>query len=179
MSAALRCRGIARCGIWRRRLMFTKLLNRDRSFAMRLTANLALNGLNTFLNICFPLLTLPLAARALGPDVLGVVNFSVVLAIPLASIASIGITGYAIISIARLRGDEDKIGILFYELIFLQAMGAVPAWILFQGLAYFDGGWGINAAIFQIAGLNVLLSMLSSEWYFTGRQRFLYLTLRI
>ncbi len=145
---------------------------------MKLKIDLALNSLNTFLNICFPLLTLPLATRALGPQMLGVVNFSVALMVPLSAFAALGVTGYAVIQIAQRDESRSAAATFFWEMIALQMTAVVPAWTLFEILVWFYGGWSGNFILFQVAGANILIGSLSSEWYFVGRQRFFFMALR-
>lgn len=73
-----------------------------------LKKNVLLNTIRIILNIIFPMVTIPYAFRVIGPEKIGVINFSFAVISYFVMIMMLGLPMYGIRSIAEVKDDNEK-----------------------------------------------------------------------
>ena len=75
---------------------------------MSLKSNVIINMVRSILGILFPLVTFKYASVVLGPEGIGIANYSQSVISYFQLFATFGITTYAISEGSKVRGDKDK-----------------------------------------------------------------------
>ena len=134
--------------------------------------------LKVFLSLVFPLITFPYASRILLPEGIGKVNFANSIVSYFIFIASLGIGGYATREASKLRDDKNALSKLFKEIITINIICCIVAYILFFGALYFIPKFSAYRNLLLVCGIKILFSVLGIEWIYTANEEFKYITLR-
>ena len=145
-------------------------------------ASLKLNAFyNTALNVLkviFPLITAPYVSRVLTPDGLGLANFSFMYASYFSMFAALGIPTYGIREVAKLRDDRESLTRLMSELISILLITTFIASTIYIITVFSVDKLSSDALIYIFAGLGLYLTPLGIDWYYSGLEKFGYITLR-
>ena len=95
-----------------------------------LGVNAFLNGLRSFLNLFFPLITFPYVSRVLSVSGIGIYNFSNTYINYFILIAGLGIATYAVREGAKYRENKDKIDEFVSQIFSLNMIATVIAYLL-------------------------------------------------
>jgi len=129
-------------------------------------------------NILFPIITTPYIARVLGVEIIGVVNFTWAYAGYFALFAMLGIPMYGSREIAAHRDNYEKRSKIFSELFSIMIASSAAVSIIYM-ITLFTVPQLYEQREFLIPiGIPLILSFLSTEWFFTGRERFGMITIR-
>jgi len=140
--------------------------------------NFIYNLLLSLSRVVFPLITAPYVARVLSPDGVGLFNFSNMYASYFAMFAVLGIPTYGMREVAKVREDKDKLSLLVSQLVSIQTVLTIAATLLFLGSIAAVGLLRKDALVFLISGMILYLSPVKTEWYFSGEERFGFITMR-
>ena len=136
---------------------------------------------NLLLNVSrviFPLITAPYVARVLSPEGVGLFNFSNTYASYFAMFAVLGIPTYGMREVAKVRDDRARLSELVSQLVSIQTVLTVGISVLYLGSIALVGRLSQDAKVFLLAGLILYLCPIKTEWFFSGEERFGFITLR-
>ena len=125
--------------------------------------------------VALPLLTYPIITRALGAGGLGTVNFVDALVQTFLVLASLGIPLYGIREIAGRKDAVPEQSKTFLEIFLLQLWILIPA---IAGLWLVGTISGVQKDFLLTGSIALAGSALGCDWYFQGRNNFLYIALR-
>lgn len=143
-----------------------------------LKVNAFYSVLKVFLSLVFPLITFPYASRILLPEGIGKVNFANSIISYFIMIASLGIGGYATREAAKVRDDRKALSKLFKEIISINFVCCIVAYILFFIALYFIPKFSDYRTLLLVSSIKILFSVLGIEWIFTANEDFKYITIR-
>lgn len=145
---------------------------------MNVRRNLALNFLLSAGQILFPLITIPYITRVLDPEGVGKVAFMDSLSYFFTVIAEFGIVTYGIREVARVQDDDQERARVVSELLAIQFIASSIALVLY-GISIFIWLDKIGDPVLVVLSASFFLAnFLYCEWYFWGRERFRFITLR-
>ena len=140
--------------------------------------NFILNASLSVLNVIFPLVTYPYVTRTLGPDNLGKVRFVSSFAEYFVLFSQLGIPYLGIREVAKVRDDKEKLSKLVQELLIINIVVSVIAYILL-GVCLLSIPKVIDNRILVIVfSLNIFIGALGLEWMYKGLEEYGYITLR-
>lgn len=146
--------------------------------AKSLKINFIFNLINTVLGLVFPLITFPYVTRVLLPDGVGQVQFFQSIINYIALFAALGIPLYAVKEIAKVRDDVNQRNKTALEILFLYTFLSIISYIVVFGFAFFVNRVSVNAPLFLVLSLHIILVALGSEWFYQGIEDFGYITAR-
>ena len=136
---------------------------------------------NIFLNISkviFPLITAPYVSRVLEPDGVGLFNFANTYANWFALFAALGIPYYGIREIAKIKEDVKEQSKFVSEILSLSIISTLICSIVLFSTLFFVPQLNENYIVFLAASIVLYFTPLRTEWYFSGKEEFGYITLR-
>jgi len=126
----------------------------------------------------FPLLTMPYISRVLAISDIGLLNKGTAFYALFVNIASFGLAGYGAREIARNKNDNEKLNSIFSSVLFchigIVAICAI-AYFCYILFVFLDS---TEQLIHIEYILLFLITPLSVEWFYTGREDFRYIALR-
>lgn len=134
--------------------------------------------LKVFLSLVFPLITFPYASRLLLPEGIGKVNFANSIISYFIMIASLGIGGYATREAAKVRDDRKTLTKLFKEIISINFICCIVAYILFFIALCCIPKFSEYRTLLLVSSIKIIFSVLGIEWIFTANEEFKYITIR-
>lgn len=143
-----------------------------------LKVNAFYSVLKVFLSLVFPLITFPYASRILLPEGIGKVNFANTIISYFILIASLGIGNYATREASKIRDDRKALSKLFKEIISINFVCCIIAYILFFIALNFIPKFSAYRTLLLVSSIKILFSVLGIEWIFTANEEFKYITIR-
>ncbi|MCH3922278.1 flippase [Limosilactobacillus sp.] len=143
-----------------------------------LGVNAALNGLQSILNLIFPLITFPYVSRILSVEGMGIYNFSSTYVGYFLLIAGLGINTYAIREGAKFRDNYRKMSNFSSEVFSLNMTSTLVAYILLiLSLLVFKvlNNYSLCILIFSI---QILFTTLGTNWLYVIYEDYAYITTR-
>lgn len=141
-------------------------------------SNFLLNALRTFLSMVIPVVVFPYISRVLGPDNIGKVEFANSIVNYFVLFAALGIPTYGIREIARVREDSVKFSKTVAELTMLLFITNMICCLLFVALVLFVPMLNSQQVLFWVVFPNIILSSFNYEWFYTGIEDQLFITVR-
>jgi len=122
-------------------------------------------------NVLFPVITLPIVLRVLGPEKFGEAQYILSLSIYFAVFAAVGVPLYGMSQVAKASKSEnlDKV---CSELIFIQLFAGIISVFAYSFSIILIPDIGNKFLLAFIASPIILASFLNVDWYFTGLQDF-------
>ncbi len=145
---------------------------------MSVKRNYILQLSNSLLNIAFPLITFPYAAKILDPTGIGEVQYVFSYALYFSILAGLGIPIYGIKIVSEKKNKGESIKRVTGELLVIGIISSIIASIIFYFLAQFLFDWKSNNLRLIFASSLVWLSILNLDWLFSGLEKFKTLALR-
>lgn len=139
---------------------------------------MAFNVLLNVSNVLFPLVTAPYVARVLQPEGVGLFNFANTFASYFALVAALGIPTYGVREVAKCGDDEDRLNVLVSEIFSINVLSTLVTSMIFVAAISLIPQMRENLLFFLVAGIVVYSKPFSVEWYFQGRERFGFITMR-
>lgn len=136
---------------------------------------------NTLLNVSkviFPLITAPYISRVLSPEGVGIFNFALMYAGYFAMVAALGIPTYGVREVAKCRDDKQALTNLMSELVSISIITTAITSLLYLLSVICIHQLSADALIFLIIGINLYLTPVSIDWYYSGLEEFKYITIR-
>lgn len=139
--------------------------------------NFIFNVLKTLMGVVFPLITFPYAARILGPEYMGKIDYAQANITYFTLIASFGISGYAVREGARIRDDKEKISRFASEMMAINLMTVSVAYILCF-LALLVPKFAPYRGLMLIFSTTIILTAIGLEWLYNIYEDYRYITVR-
>lgn len=143
-----------------------------------LKLNMVLNVIKGAMSVIFPLITFPYISRVLGADGVGKYNFAASIISYFVLIAGLGINTYAIREGAYVRDDSSKLKELADELLSINIISTVAAYILLFVLMALWSKLDAYKAVLIILSLQLIFKTIGIEWIYSIYEDYLYITLR-
>jgi O-antigen/teichoic acid export membrane protein len=140
--------------------------------------NFALNNVRLLLNLLIPLVIFPYISRILGPEGLGKVEFANSIVSYFVLFTALGIPAYGIREIARRRDDPVERSKVVWELTLILSVTIGIGYIVYFALIRFVPVLYRDWFLFCVIAPAIVLSDFSYEWFYTGIEDQLYITIR-
>lgn len=140
--------------------------------------NYIFNFVLTGFNIIFPIISFPYAAKILGPEGIGKVQFVLSYTQYFALIAALGIPIYGVRIISQSTHDEQLLNRNLGQLISIHILCCVGISIIFLSTILAFSFFDHDRTIYLLAGLIIVLGFTSLDWYFTGVEKFKLIAIR-
>ena len=142
-----------------------------------LGVNFIFNALKTLMGVVFPLITFPYAARILGPEYMGKIDYAQANITYFTLIASFGISGYAVREGARIRDDKEKISRFASEMLAINLVTVSIAYLLCV-LALLVPKFAPYRGLMLIFSTTIILTAFGLEWLYNIYEDYQYITIR-
>lgn len=136
--------------------------------------NFVLSGFN----IIFPIVSFPYAAKILGPEGIGRVQFILSYTQYFALIAALGIPIYGVRLISQSTHDEKLLNRNLGHLITIHIICCVLISVLYVSSIFIFSFFDHDRPIYLLSGLIIMLGFTSLDWYFTGIEKFKLIAIR-
>lgn len=143
-----------------------------------LRLNVFFNVLLNLSRVVFPLVTAPYVARVLGPDSIGLYNFSNSYAAYFAMFAFLGIPTHAMREVAKARDNRENLSRVVSEFVSLTLILTAAVSLVYILSLLFVGQLNRNVLVFLLSGSVLYMTPFRVEWYFSGTEKFGFITLR-
>jgi len=140
--------------------------------------NFIMNAILTISGFLFPLITFPYISRVLLPEGTGRVNFAISLINYFIMFAMMGIPTYGIRACAQVRDDKEKLSRTAHELLFINLIMSVLAYILLAGALLFIPRLFEDRLLYLIVSASILFTAIGMEWLFKALEEYTYITIR-
>jgi O-antigen/teichoic acid export membrane protein len=145
---------------------------------MQTQKNIFYNVLLAVSQVLFPLLTFPYLARVLGPENIGLYNFSESYARYFALVAALGISVYGVREIAKKQEQPKALSNTFVELFLINFIATCILSIVYIFTIVYTTKLSSNASLFYWSFLFFFFQVFVLEWFFTGINQFKYIAVR-
>lgn len=146
--------------------------------AKSIKKNFLYNILLNISKVIFPLITAPYVSRVLEPDGVGLFNFANTYANWFALFAALGIPYYGIREIAKIKDDIKEQTKFVSEIVSISIISTLICSIVLLSTLFFIPQLNENYIVFLAASIVLYFTPLRTEWFFSGREEFAYITLR-
>lgn len=146
--------------------------------AKSIKLNLFYNILRNVFNVIFPLITAPYVARVLEPDGVGLFNFASTYANYFTLFAALGVPLYAVREIAKVRDDINEQERFLSEIMSLTFFTTLASSVLYVISVFVIPQMYENYILFLLAALNLYITPLGIDYFYSGREEFGYITMR-
>jgi O-antigen/teichoic acid export membrane protein len=145
---------------------------------MQTQKNIFYNVLLAVSQVLFPLLTFPYLARVLGPENIGLYNFSESYARYFALVAALGISVYGVREIAKKQEQPKALSNTFAELFLINFIATCVLSIVYIFTIVYSTKLLSHANLFYWSFLFFFFQVFVLEWFFTGINQFKYIAIR-
>lgn len=130
-------------------------------------------------NVLFPIITAPYIARVLGPDACGLAKFAGTYAGYFVLVASLGSYIYGAREVSKLRDKKLELERFISEMMSISVIHTVTLSMIYLATLFLIPQMRENILIYFIAGFSLyLLPFGGLNWYFSGKERFGFITSR-
>jgi len=136
-----------------------------------LKKNIAISTLYQILLVILPMITAPYIARVLGPDQSGVYDFTNSIQTYFAMFAALGTASYGAREIARVRNDEKRRSVLFWEIELMTVMTSAACILVWFVFIFFAKQYKV---IYLVLTMGLFSTMFDISWFFAGMEQFTY-----
>ncbi|WP_165851991.1 flippase [Mucilaginibacter terrenus] len=141
-------------------------------------SNYVFNLLLTIVNLIFPIISFPYAARILGPVGIGKVQFITSFAQYFALVAALGIPIYGIREIAKVQNDRERLNRTFSELTLIYVFTSVIISVVYLGVILIVDKFRVDQSSYIVSAGIILLGFSSIDWFYSGIERFKVIAVR-
>ena len=140
--------------------------------------NAVLNIIKSLLSVVFPLITYPYAARVLGSENLGKVNYCSSIVSYFSLLAAFGVTSYAIREGARVRDNKKKFSKLANEMFTINIVTTIIAYVFLFAAVYFVNKLHHYRLLILLQSLTIIFTTFGVDWINTIYEDFFFTTIR-
>ena len=140
--------------------------------------NTIMNMFLTASQFIFPLISFPYISRVLGAVGNGKVAFATSVISYFVMFASLGIPTYGIRLCAKCRDDKEKLSKSVHELLIINAVTTVIAYIVLSILLHIVPQFKAEKTLFMVMSLSIFLNALGMEWLYKAIEEYTYITIR-
>lgn len=143
-----------------------------------LNKNMIMGTILTLSNFIFPLITYSYVARIISPSGIGKVAFVNSVLSYFIYIASLGIPSYGLRECAKLRNDKEKLSKTFQELLIINLVSTMFAYILLFIVIISVNKLYNYKILFLIMSSQIFLNSIGVEWLYQALEEYSYITIR-
>lgn len=143
-----------------------------------LNKNMIMSTILTISNFIFPLITYSYVARIISPSGIGKVAFVNSVLSYFIYIASLGIPSYGLRECAKLRNDKEKLSKTFQELLIINLVSTMFAYILLFIVIISVNKLYNYKILFLIMSSQIFLNSIGVEWLYQSLEEYSYITIR-
>jgi len=140
--------------------------------------NYVFNLLLTIVNLIFPVISFPYAARILGPIGIGKIQFVTSFAQYFALVAALGIPIYGIREIAKVQKNRLLLNRTFSELIFIYVITSIVLSLAYLITIITIDKFSTDLSLYFASTGIVFLGFCSIDWFYAGIEQFKIIALR-
>ena len=140
--------------------------------------NLLMNVILKASAFVFPLITLPYVARVLGVENNGKISFATSVISYFTLFSQLGIPTYGIRACARVRESPQKLKQTVSELVAINAIFAVIAYITLVVSVLIVPKFREQSTLLMISSTRILLTLVGMEWFYQAIEQYQYITVR-
>lgn len=140
--------------------------------------NLLMNVILKASAFIFPLITLPYVTRVLGVENNGKISFATSVISYFTLFSQMGIPTYGIRACAKVRENPQKLKQTIAELITINAVFAVVAYIALAISIFVVPKFHQQMGLLVISSARILLTLIGMEWFYQAIEQYQYITLR-
>lgn len=140
--------------------------------------NAILNGLQSILNLIFPLITFPYVSRILSVNGMGIYNFSSTYVGYFLLLAGLGINTYSVREGAKFRDNKQKISEFTSQIFSINIFSTVLSYILLIISLTMFKKLNLYSICIIIFSLEILFTTLGVNWLYVIYEDYAYITLR-
>jgi O-antigen/teichoic acid export membrane protein len=141
-----------------------------------LAKNAVFNVIYQSLNVLFPLISATYVARILSPSGMGDVGYAQNIVSYFVMIAMLGMPTYGTREIAKCGEDRTKLNKTFSELFTINVISTAVCMVAY--CVTIIGFVQENRILFLICGLELLFNFINVDWFYKGREDFVYIAIR-
>lgn len=145
---------------------------------MQTQKNIFYNVILAISQVLFPLITFPYLARVLGPENIGLYNFSESYARYFAMISALGISVYGVREIAKKQDQPKALSNTFVELFLINLIATCILSVLYIFTIVYSNKLSSHASLFYWSFVFFFFQIFLLEWFFTGINQFKYIAVR-
>lgn len=131
-------------------------------------SNFIYQGIFQITKLLLPIITIPIVSRALGPEGLGVYNYTNSIAQYFVLFAGLGIGVYGNREIAVNRDNKEQLSKTFWELFSLSLLFSIVSLAVYLIIVSFSE----NRLFFYCQSLTILAALFDISWFFMGIEDF-------
>ncbi|MBP3482451.1 MAG: flippase [Alistipes sp.] len=140
--------------------------------------NYIFNLFNTASSILFPLLAFPYAARIMGAESIGRINFLSSIIGYISILSCLGIPMYAIREIAKVRDNERERNRAAKEILILHTLLTLIGYGIVGIIAVAVPKIHDDISLFLLLSISIFFNAIGCEWFYQGIEDFKYITIR-
>ena len=140
--------------------------------------NSIFNFIRTFSSVAFPVIAFTYSARILGVDGVGQVSFTNSIITYFTMFALMGMNHYGTREVAKLRGDQDKLSKYVHEMLLINGVTTILAYVLLALSMLFIPTLRDYTALMMINSLTIVLQSMGMEWLYQGLEEYRYIAVR-
>lgn len=134
----------------------------------KIIKNALYQGMFQVLSVLLPLITVPIVSHRIGPNGLGLFNYSNSIVNYFVLFAGLGLVSYGVREIAAVRDNLEMMKQTFWELEWFNIVFSLIATVVYIILSFFLS----NSWIYHIQLLIMLGTVLDISWFFAGIEDF-------
>ena len=139
----------------------------------KIVRNLFYQSIYQVLLIILPIVTIPVVSRALGPEGIGIFNYTNSITNYFLLVAGFGLANYGVREIATVRDEKKSLSRKFWELEIFNAIIAVITIAIFLLVSLFLK----NTNLYFIQSLILIGALFDISWFYNGIEDFKSITL--
>lgn len=140
--------------------------------------NFILNSLRVLMNMIFPLLSFPYAAKVLLPEGIGIVSYAQSVVSYFLLFAMLGIPTYGIRACAKVRENKRQLSKTVKEIWVINNITMFLTYIVYFIAILTIKEFSNNIMLYLITGLTILFNVIGLEWLFQALEEYAYITIR-
>lgn len=140
--------------------------------------NLVMNVLRLFMNMIFPLISYPYAARILAPEGIGKVSFAQSFVSYFMLVAMLGIPTYGIRACAKVRDNRENLSRTVKEILVINGVSLGIVLLVFLVVVTQVDRLSSDPILYMVTGFSIVLNSCGMEWVFQALEQYKYITIR-
>lgn len=133
--------------------------------------------MNAF-SVLVTLVSTPYVLRILGPSGYGKFSYAFATMGYFLTVVTTGFVIYATKEIAKIRDNRAGTDRIFTELFMINALLSAASFLFFMAITLLNRKFAADFTLFAVVGLNLLVNMITIDWFYSGVEDYKYLAFR-
>lgn len=143
-----------------------------------ITKNLIYNIILTIFNIAFPLITSPYISRILKIKSIGEINLAMSYVSWFVVLTGMGLTNYGMREVAKNRENRENLSKVVSGIIQIHGIVVILGMVVYCSCIFLFPIFKTSTELSLIFSINLLLSVFTLDWFYTGLEEYKYITYR-